>query len=234
MNNRNNKIFVAVTGAAGLAAAWLHRQMMASLNSQWLLPRGSVHALWLLALTLGFTVYVFLFSRKIGEDGEFSQAFPPCNLRFALGIVGGALMLPAGFKEPAAAAAVSCVAGAAMIFGAVCRKLGKAPIPGFHVAVCLSYLVRLIRSFRGWSADPQLHDYVVQLLALVCLMLFAYYRASCDAGRVRRRITGVLGLMAVYFCLASLSASDPMFYFASGLWAMSAGPSLGELDKTGE
>lgn len=265
MNDRNNKLFVAVTAAAGLAAGWLRFGMMDSLENQGLLPQGSVHALGLWVLTLGFVVFLFLFSRKMGANGEFLEAFPPCNLRFALGLAGGAVMLAVGVKtlsfvDYAAIGSVlprifggglgfaaltpllpglaegllDCAAGGAMMAGALRRRQGRVPCPGFHVLVCLSCLYRLIRCFQSWSADPQLHDYVIQLLAMVCLMLFAYHRAGCDAGRIRRRATGMLGLMAAYFCMASLSDPQPAFYLAAGLWAMSAGPTLRHIPEQPE
>lgn len=236
MIKRKNEILAAVTAAAGLAAMGLHRGLMASLVDQGLLPRNSVHATALWCLTIGILVFVLLFTRKMGAQGSFAEAFPACRLRSALGIAGGVVLVWVGLGDLAhLPGLLDCAAGVAMIAAGLCRGKGTQPWPGFHALVCVNCMYRLVGSFRSWSADPQLHDYVIQLLAMVCLMQLSCHRACCDADRIRRRSTVVWGMLAVYFCAAALSCPDAGFFLACGLWALGAVPSIDHLEEeTGE
>ena len=87
--------------------------------------------------------------------------------------------------------------------------------------LCLFYMLTLIRSYRLWSADPQLHAYCFQLLAMVLLLLCSFHRTCCDAGVIQRRKLLLTAMTAAVCCAASLSGGfQPGFFLGSGLWAM--------------
>ena len=93
------------------------------------------------------------------------------------------------------------------------------------ILFALTYVLML--SFQKWSADPQLQDYVISLMACLNLMMFAFHRASSDANEMNPKRTVFFSLCAAFFCLASLG--DPamrLLFLGAGLWSVSAAPTL--------
>lgn len=231
MKKHSNLIIPALTLICGICAGGLRLHLLNNgLDEKGLLTPGnpSTTALWV--LTAAYLAVLLFLVQKLGANGTFSDNFPACKLRGILSVLGGAVLVFESGTQLAAQPLIGilgALAGISMVIAGLCRFGGKRPIPVFHILVCVFYIIRLILSFRGWSSDPQLEDYAMQLLASVCLMLFAMHRASCDADIINRRRTAFFGLAAVYFCVASLSdASMPLLYCASALWAAGAGGTL--------
>lgn len=112
---------------------------------------------------------------------------------------------------------VMVLAAVAFLLVAACRLLGKKPLFLFHVVICAWFAVQMLDLYRTWSFDPQLHEYIFQLFACIALTAMAYQLASFDMGRISHRKLWAWGLAAVYLCCAS--ASDGLFFIASGIWA---------------
>lgn len=98
---------------------------------------------------------------------------------------------------------------------------GRKIAPSFlcYAGVCVFLCVHLIIGYQMWSERTQLQDYVFGLAAVLCLTLFAYYRAAHWAGMKTGAFPGFLGLMGIYFCLTALPGGDwQILYAAAALW----------------
>lgn len=110
----------------------------------------------------------------------------------------------------------------AMILAGFRRNQGRRPSFLCHMAVCVFLLLHLVGNYRGWSGNPQLMDYVFDLLAGAALMLFAYYETAFDVGSGRRRRHLVTGLLGAYLSFVALSGTEyALLYLGCGLWALS-------------
>lgn len=233
-NQKNNLIFFALTLGCGAAAGIFRMRLLGNgLDEKGLLVPGNPlnYAIW--AVVIGYLAVMLVLARGLGANGTFAEAVPACKLRAGLGAAGGVLLIAESVRvvgTQKVAGILGLLAGACMVVTGALRWSGKRPSPLFHCVVCLFFTIRLILGFQSWGADPQLQDYALQLLACVGLMLFAFHRTSCDAEIISRKRTVFFGLAAVFFCVASLSdETAPLFYAASGLWAIGAGCSLENL-----
>ena len=240
MKKINNQLFLGLTAVCGLLAFVMRRVMMdTGIDSKGLLTDGNPLAIGLWVVSIVYLAVLALGLKKLGANGTFRDNFPPCKIRFGLSAIGGALLIAESVQQVLAsqllAGGFGAAAGVCMIAAGSCRLSEKHPSPLFHCVVCVFYIIRLILSFQCWSADPQLQDYALQLLALVCLMLFAFHRASCDANVINRKRTVFFGLAAAYFCLASLSDETmPVLFLSGGAWSVGAGCSLDTLAEPEE
>lgn len=238
---RNKLLFYGAALAAGVSSLALHRYMMDNcIDDKGLLISGNLPGLLLLAVGGGFVLFAGLLARTLGGDGTYGDNFPgnallgagllAAGLLLALAQPGMAQLPQAGDRDLSGVtgklmslcgAALPWLAAASMAVLGLCRLRGRRPLPIFGGLVCLYYMMMLIRDYRLWSADPQLHDYGYQLLAGVLLMLCAFHRTCCDAGIIQRRKLILTGLMAAVCCMAALSMPFQRgFYLASALWGM--------------
>ena len=237
MKNKNNLLFLGLTVLCGGIAAVLRMLMLtAGVDEKGLLVAAQPcnTALWV--LSVGYLGVLLVLLRRLGGNGSFENNFPACKIRGGLSVVGGVVLLvESGLQLMAAQwlmGVVGLLAGLAMIGAGASRFGGKRPNPLMHTLVCVFFILRLIGSFRSWSSDPQLQDYALQMMACVCLMLFSFHRASCDADLINRRRTVFFGLAAAYFCLASLSDKTmPLLFLGAGVWTVGAGCNLQELPR---
>lgn len=240
---RNRILFFGPTAVLGGLSMVLHRYMMANcLDARGLLIAGNLPGRLLWILGISFVVYLIAMLRTIGGEGTYADNFPRCLLSGSLMIAAGAAMLlvvpgleldareamvpvtPAaaviGRITDLAAAYLPYGAAAAMAALGVFRMQGKRPHYFVSGVVCLFYMLMLVSYYRLWSADPQLHDYAYQLLALVLLMLCSFHRVCCDAEVIQRKRLLFTGLCAAFCCMAALSGEfQRLFFLASGLWA---------------
>ena len=239
---RNRLIFFGTAAAAGAASLMLHRYMMDNcFDDKGLLMAGNLPGRLLIALGVGFALFLLVMLRTIGGEGEYEDNFPACRLSGGLMAAAGVAMLwavpgleltgggefirtgiPALVGHAVAWASVFlpwAAAGAMVVLG-IYRMAGKRPSFLFGSAVCLFYMVVLVNNYRLWSADPQVYDYAYPFLAMVLLMLCSFHRTCCDADVIQRRRLLFTGLTAAMCCVAALSGEFlKPFYLASGLWA---------------
>ena len=235
-----NETVLSLTLVLGLAAAFAHRHLMTTgIDSKGLLIPNHPLTLTLWALCGGFVLLALWISRQQKVCAGFEAHYPPCRIRGALGIAGGiavafsgAMMLKS--SQPLIGGA-ALAAGVCMALAGLCRLLGKRPTPLFHCVVCIFFIINLVLSFRSWSADPQLQDYVLPLMASLSLMLFAYHRASSDADIMTPRRSVFFSLCAAFFCLAALSDETlrPL-YLGAGAWAAGAAPTVEIIEQPTE
>lgn len=143
---------------------------------------------------------------------EFIQKHPSANLlTFLLGLLCAAILTFTGF----------------------CRLKGIHPSPLFHSIVCIYLTLFLFGRYRMWSSDPQLQDYVFELLAIICLMLASYHRAAFDANFGNRRWYSFFAFAAFYFCMVCLpGCSTPPFFGGCAIWMITNLPSLRTVSRT--
>lgn len=231
-SNRKNICGYGVTLLLGLTGLLLQRRMLrVGVDEKGLLIPGEPSAIALWGLSIGFLLLALLLSRGQAPASGFGELFPICRLRGTLGILGGVLVGLYGIQTLLAGqlpvGLLALLAGLSMGFTGFCRFQGKHPSPMFHCVVCIFYVVRLVLSFRQWSADPQLQDYVMQLLACISLMLFSFHRASCDAGDRNPKRTAFFGLCSLFFCINALAGQELTgMLLGSGLWCVGAGSTL--------
>lgn len=187
-------------------------------------------ATWLVWLLSIITVAVLVLgSRRLLEAPKYSFNFPaslPGGIGTFLAAAGILICtVVESLAKPDTFGIVVCLLGIlsvpALCFVGYCRCKGSHPSLLFHVLVSIYLLLRLVWMYRQWSSDPQLQDYVFQLLALACLMLASYNRSAFDANMGVRRAYVIFNLTSVYFCFVSLPGCDSMvFYLSCGVWML--------------
>lgn len=235
-----NEILLSLTVVLGLCASLLHSRMMSTaIDAKGLLISGHPLTLALWVLSLGFLIFAFSVSRVQRFSAPYRDHFPPCTLRGLVSMAGGAAVTAFCVRMVHSSqllpGIIGTAAGLSMVFTGLRRLQGRQPSPLFHCIVCVFFIVDLVLSFRQWSADPQLQDYVLPLMASLSLMLFAYHRASSDADIMNPGRTAFFSLCAAFFCLAALS--DPamrLLYLGAGLWAVGAAPTLEPIEAPEE
>lgn len=193
----------------------------------------------LLALVCVATIGTILwFCHSFSGQEKYSAQFPASSWGSIGAFTAAAGLLLTSLAELVRREAVfstltglfGIAATAALLFTGLCRLKGLRPHWGFHSAVCLYFVVRLIGRYQVWSSDPQLNDYCFQLLATVCAMLFSYHRAALDAKAGRRRRLVILGLLGGFFSCLSVTASDaPLLYVGLAVWMLT---NLGALEPS--
>ena len=245
---RNQILLFVPTAAAALTALGLHRYMMDNcIDDMGLLIGGNLPGKLLWVLTFGFCGYLLILLSTLGGRGSYGDNFPRNALCGLLMAVAGGVMLLSARDLTAVSAAVlpeqtqalasfmvvltdsamvvlPWLSGAAMVVLGLMRMTGRKPLFVFSGILCLFYMLMLIRSYRHWSADPQLHTYCFQLLAMVLLLLCSFHRTCCDAGVIQRRKLLFTAMTAVVCSAAALSSGfQPGFFLASALWALGCG-----------
>ena len=75
----------------------------------------------------------------------------------------------------------------------------------------------MVSCYRRWSGNPQLPDYIFQLLACAALTLTAYQRAAFDANMGSRRRFLLFSYLAAFFCMLSFVGTESYHLYWGGL-----------------
>ena len=134
--------------------------------------------------------------------------------------VGIAISAAGGFKAGAGILGLvhtvfGLAAAVLLCFGAILRWQSK-PEPIFCAGVaCIFFALHLVVRYRGWSAYPQIQDYLFPLAGALSAMFFSYLRCDSAKWKLRRMV----GLVGTFCCLAAICRSlDPALYLGAGLW----------------
>ena len=181
---------------------------------------------WLLtaamAAALGLSVI------PMGGRAKYHKMFP-VSTPGAIGILGAALAcLWEGlmiFREQAGAVeiltgALGVLSAAALVYLAWCRFRG---FRGSFLLWCCAtvfLMLRLMFSYRIWSAQPELLRYCFPLLASVCVTLAMYYRVAFAVGTGDRRMYLLFTQAGGFLCLVTLGAGFDLFYGGMALWCL--------------
>lgn len=207
----------------------LRRALYATaLDEKNLLIAGHPLELGLWAMVLLGALLVLGIVWKLDGINEYEENFKPSFAAGAayllLALVIGKMVLFNDFQgmERIAIAqrALGAAAVPALVWGSICRIRGKKPLFLIHALLCVFLLLYLISWYQSWSGNPQLQDYVFDLLAAVALILFSYHCAAFEAGMGNRRLQITMGLLAVLLCGGALAGSVNHDLYAAGLlWA---------------
>ena len=220
-------------GLGGLCAwlrLWLYNNAME--------PENLLGKPWLQYLLAGITVLsliVFLCLARLSPLPQQRPEYPRASdgafvcllLASPLLMIGSAINFLTYRDIPAAlCAALGIAAGVCLVPVALCRRSGHWPNELFHGVLTVFCLTFALCYFRRVGHDPQLLDYVFQLLAWISLMLCAYHRCLYDCDRGGRWRLEFFALCGQFFCLVSLTAGEDTLLFLGGfLWAVTALPS---------
>ena len=212
----------AVLGLVG--AVFRSLALTTGIDDKGLLIRFNLPFLLTWVLTAGVCLWLLLSLRKLTDGSRYRELFPRDLISGILSIAGGVLMAMVVVlkmrPDPVWIWVTGLIAAAGMIFAGTCRIRGLHPNFLFHGFICVFFIYQLVLNYQDWNANPQIHNYAVQMLACVALMLGSFHRACCDANIFNRRKLGFSMLMAVYLCLVSMSDGQMgLYYLAAGLWA---------------
>ncbi len=230
---------VVILGAANAGIRyWMYT---AAVDEKGLLLRWSPPGILCLSLS-AVTALLILGAVLTGKGSDrYGENFPPsllggicaCLLAAAIGwsCLGsfqtldtlGKLRMVVGW------ASVPC-----LLLTAYGRIRGVRPIFLLHGIVCLFFGLNLADHYRIWSAEPQMADYIFQLLSAVGLLLTAYHRTAFDVGLGGRKGLQSASLLAGFFCFSAVTASqEAVFYLAGGLWCLGSLFGAGRRRKAG-
>lgn len=214
--------------AAGLGALGLvlGRLLYAlALDSRGLLVRSHPLAYLLCLLIPAALVLVVSGVRKCTGSQEYPANFgpsPQAALGHALAAIAIALtVLTADAASLGGPGALWRILGILATLGllpaAGYRFRGKQPSFVCYLVLCLFLLSHLISNYRQWCADPQILDYLFELLGVGAWMLFSYYCACFCVGLGKRRMQLATGLLTVVFCLTNLGTGGNLLLSLGGV-----------------
>lgn len=230
------KIFPAEIICWGILALVLRWQLYrTALDAKNLIVRNHPLSIALTALTVGVLIRILLAAwKQKGNRCGCSASLPAAfgNLAAGAGILVTVLTgttAMGGYLE-SAWKILGLAAPVCFLLTAFARVQGKTPFFGFHVVVCLFYVLHIVSRYQLWSGDPQLQDYVFSLLGAMALMFFGFYTAAMEAGCGKPRIALGMGLAAVYLCTAELARSAcPWLYLGGVLWVLTELGAMGKV-----
>ena len=115
------------------------------------------------------------------------------------------------------------LAAACLLWTAFCGWQRRSPHFLTQLAPCLFWLVHMLDRYRGWSGEPQLQNYLFDLLGAMAITLYAYHTAafSVDLGKPRAREFTALaaGFLCTAAALPGPSKTAPL-YLLCALWAL--------------
>ncbi len=231
MNKQSKRglLFLAVWALAILAAFLRRGLYLHAVDARGLLiSRHPLEiALWAVVLA-GVAVIIGIVWKLDGSNAyeeNFDASASAALGYFLLAYVIGMMVLLNNFQGTDQIARLQRILGAiavpGLVWGGIRRIRGKMPFFGIHVVLCLFLLLYLISWYQLWSGNPQLQDYVFDLLAAVALILFSYQCAAFEAGVGKRNMQLGFGLTAILFCGAALGRTEMTGLFAAGMvWAV--------------
>lgn len=184
---------------------------------------------WALAVLTALTAVLVLVPVSRLEDARrYEHNFGASSIgalgSFAFGAAVLLTVLGAGLpgsRLELALQGTGLLAAGALVWLGVCRWRGEKPFFLLPCAVCVYLAMFMITHYQSWSSNPQLQDYVFQLLAAVCFTLFAYEHAavSLDQGRSRRLLAaGLLGFFGAVVALAH--TREGLIYLTGAVWCL--------------
>lgn len=221
---KNPKFFLALAAGVGALGLVLGRLLYAlALDDRGLLMRGHPLSV-LLCLTIPASLVIALLALP-GRKGEAPVVLSP-NPWAILGQGGAAVAIAAtvitGDTSTLGSAGTlwrvfGLLAALGLVLSAWQQHRGKAPCFAGYLVLCLFLLSHLVSHYRQWCADPQILDYLFEMLGTVLWMLFAYYCACDCVGLPKPRMWQSTGLMTVTLCLTALGTRANLWLSLGGV-----------------
>lgn len=197
-------------------------------NTAGLLPhRHPLHILSLLVAACALVV-TGIFIRNLSGTDAYKPNFPFSRNRAQSSFIAALMLLPVMSRilddKAGPLALIWTMLGYAacglLLATAYFQMRGEKPHFLLYFGICLFLVFHTVCSYRIWSGNPQVEDYIFSVFACVFLTLFAYHKTMFSADGGKRRMTLFTGLMAMFFCAAALvGPEDGQFYAAGFLWA---------------
>lgn len=232
---------VGMTLLFGITALVLRKILyVVAVDARGLLLRNHPLGIALAALTAAVLTILVLSLRKVQKTGTYEEHYcadlPAAfgNGAAGIGILATVLTGTTGMGGDLETAwrLLGFGAPVCLILVGMARIRGKKPFFLLHVAACLFFVLHIVNSYRLWSSNPQMQDYVFSLLGAMALMFFGFYTAAIEAECGSVRMLLGTGLAAVYLCLTELARSScPWLYLGGILWVLTELCSLGNVQK---
>ena len=229
-NLKKHSLLPAAVLGLSLAAYCLRRGLYAAaVDEKGLLAANHPLEAALWAVILAGAALIVLSVRKLPGGNGYEDNFGPSRYApIGCGFMAATVLLMTlntDFSLPGPAGTVWRVLGflsaPGLVWAGRCRRKGEKPFFGIHACLCLFLLLYLVSRYQSWSGNPQLQDYVFELLAAVSLTLFSYHCAAFEAGVGRRRTQLCFGLLVILLWgAANFRAQVPALYFSGMLWAL--------------
>ncbi len=218
-------LFVLSAGVLGLLMRfWL----VGDLDSKGLLPAGHLAGTLLWILSLAMLVLILLMTRGLKKAADYESNFPASRLSALTTALAGiaigynsvlTLLTEAPVTMDLFCGILGILSALALMVIAYFRLSGARPNPMLHALISVYFTIKLLNLYRSSSGDPQLLDYIFSLLAVVCLMLTCYQRATFAANFGSRRSHAFFSLSAAYCCCVSLRTwADALYFLPLALW----------------
>jgi len=219
-----------LTLALGGLGLVLRRVLYATaLDARYLLPGDHPLeiALWVLTLAalclIAATVWGLDGSARYADNFQPSRAAAAGHFLAAGGILLTVLGNdPMGFGYLGLAWKVlGYLAPPCLVAAGIDRLRGRVPCFALHMTACMFLVFQIVDHYRAWSGNPQLQDYIFELMGTMILMFFSYYCAAFDVESGKRRMHLGTGLTAVYLCTVNLATTAYPFLYLGGIaWVL--------------
>lgn len=224
LKHENLPWLTLMAGGIGLLLRIWH---LSTANEKGFITQPHFAGIALTVLSIGVCVGLILAVRSLTQANKASFNFPASRtagfgalaaaVLFAIGSV--AELTAAGDLLATICALAGILAAGCLAYAGLCRLKGQPCDALMHIVVCLWLILKLICMYRSSSSDPQLADYCYQIIAVVCAMFSAYYRATFDAGFGRRAHYAFFCLASIYCCCLSLAGPGGiLLYVGIGVW----------------
>ena len=186
-------------------------------------------AVCLWVAVLAGALLIVLTVRKLGGSKGYEDNFTPSGpalvghvyMGLTVVLMAALYPFPMGGTISMIWKTLGIFSGIAMLWAGFCRKKGRMPFFGVHAGLTVFLMIYLFSRYQGWSGNPQLMDYVFELLALVSLVLFSYQCAAFESGMGNRRLHLIMGLsVLLLWGPASFRGQVPGLYFGGAFWAV--------------
>ncbi len=233
--NAKPNILPVITLGAGALGLYLQMWLQATgIDSSGLLRTDHPSNTLLFILTGAVMLIMLLYLSQVKDIPAYKYLFPQsvpaavgCMIA-AAGVLASVVMEV--IQNQDILSIISCVLGVltaiSLISTGICRQKRKRPNYYLHFAITAYLMIHVVSQYRYWSSEPQLLNYIFQLLASVFLMLCCYYRTLLDTGVNNRRRYVFFNYCALFFCCLSLLSEDWLFYASMGVWMASEQCSL--------
>jgi hypothetical protein len=213
----------------GIAAALLRWQLYGTaLDEKGLLTAGHPLSIAQWAVVALGAALIAAAVRKAAGDNSYALNFPvspsagsTCFLMAAM-VLSMVLntVLPLTGILPRIWKVLGILTAPALVWTGSRRSKGQTPFFAGHGLLCLFLLLYVISRYQLWSGNPQLQDYVFELLAMVALILFSYHHAAFEADMGSRRWLLGSGMAVLLLSPAAvLGSGAPGLYIAGLVWA---------------
>lgn len=228
MNDKNSRLPTAALSCGVMGACLRLLLYRIGFDEKNIISASHPLHLICLGMTVALAVYLLLSIRKLKGSSDPKLNFPGSALRRMGLFCAGCLMTLHGLtltEEIRSPLELSRMILAFASAGgmAVCALLsGK--LRQVHILcrglISLFFALDMLCRYQDWSGNPQLPDYVFQVLACVMLALCSYHRLAFDTGLGKRRTLLFCSLMALYLSLLCAAGPEtPIFYLGGALWA---------------